>query len=258
MGPSPTATTTTPPPPTTTPIRPTPRITNFTFVEWVINDREVCWRFRVSGEVDLRDRIEINGVYGNWIGRFRVTLPNGKNALIFEPPNYSVDVSQFSYLSGSRTLDACVLDLGDWWSKSLLEGTYTASVVLYGPYENRSVLFNRNYTYTANLNISIAPTVWNSWNQSILVQIVNTGDIPLILQGIGIEHSGTGTGIGFAQISEEVIMPGKSKNVTAIVQTFEYTKESFKGKSASVDFNLNFAGVNRIFKVVMNVTFPKS
>ncbi|MEM2158062.1 MAG: hypothetical protein QXO72_03490, partial [Sulfolobales archaeon] len=225
---------------------------------WVINDREVCWRFRVSGEVDLRDRIEINGVYGNWIGRFQVKLPNGENALIFESPNYNIDVSQFGYLSGSRTLDACVLDLDAWWGKSLLEGTYTASIVLYGPYENRSILFSRNYTYTANLNISVAPTVWNSWNQSIVIQIVNTGDVPLILQGIGIEHSGTGTGIGFTQISEEVIMPGESKSVAATVQTFDYVRENFKGKSASLDFNLNFAGINRVFKVVTDVTFPKN
>ncbi|MCS7108281.1 MAG: hypothetical protein RMH77_05455 [Sulfolobales archaeon] len=247
----------TPTPPSTT--TPSLKITNVTFVEWIINEhREVCWRFRITGEVDLRERVTINGVYGNWLGRIHVILPNGELAMIFDPPNYDTDVSRFKYLSGTKTYDACVLDLDAWWGKSYLSGTYRISVILHGPYENRSVLFDKNFTYLMKANVTIAPTEWSTWNQSLLLSIVNTGDVPLVLQGVGIVQSGTSTSLGTVKISEVVVMSGKLKNINASIQVFDYTKENFRGKSVPVDFVLSFAGADQPYKVAMNVTFPKT
>lgn len=249
-------------PPTTPTTTPTsyiqPRITDVTsegFV-YVEEEREIYWRFKISGEVDLRDKIEINGIYGWWFGRINVTLPNEEDTRVHEPPDYTNIVTSFRYLSGSKIFDAYVLDVDAWWEKSFLDGTYRIVVWLKGPYENRSVLLDKNFVFRMAFNASITPTAWTSWDENLRLTITNTGDVPLFLQGVGIERSGTGTVIGQVLTPEEIIMSGETREIVAPVQIFGDFKEEFKGKNITLDFLLSFAGARQIYKVTLNVRFP--
>lgn len=233
-----------------------PRITDVTPEGFVFVDGEIYWRFEVSGEVDLRDKVTINGVYGWWFGVIDVTLPNGERTNVFVPPNYVDILTMFQSLSGSEVFDAYVLDVDAWWEKSFLDGTYRVVVWLKGPYENKSVLFDKSFDYRMDCNISVTPTVWASWNESLEIAITNTGDVPLVLQGVGIVWSGTGSVAGDVSISREVIMPGESKEIVAPVYIFEDFRAYFKGKTIALDFVFNFAGARQEYIEALNVSFP--
>lgn len=251
--PSATSTTT-----TTTPLQPKLQVSSVVFDKWVITeDREVCWRFNITGEVDLRREVEVNGVYAYWIGRIVVTLPNGDRAMVFQPPDYTTDVSQFSLLTGTRTLDACVLDLDAWWERSPLEGTYRVTILLVGPYENRTVLFDGNFTHEAGIQAYVSPSIWESWSQSLTIHVSNQGTVPLILQTVGFTDPSTGTSLGFVQLNETVIMPGESESALGLAQVFDSTRENYNGAQLVVAFRLEFAGLAQPYEVLTTVQFPR-
>ncbi len=233
-----------------------PRITDVTSEGFVHVDGEIYWRFKISGEVDLRDKIEINGIYSWWFGRINVTLPNGEHAYIFKPPDYTNIVTSLRYLSGSEIFDAYVLDVEAWWEKSFLDGTYRIVIWLQGPYENKSVLFDKSFVFRMAFNTSITPTVWTSWDENLSLTITNVGDVPLILQSVGIERSGTGTVVGWVSTPKEIVMPGESRKITAPVQILEHFREEFKGKNIDLDFLVSFVGAPDTYRITLNVRFP--
>ncbi|MEO3992865.1 MAG: hypothetical protein QN229_00915, partial [Desulfurococcaceae archaeon TW002] len=77
---------------------------------FVFVDREIYWRFKILGEVDLRDKVTINEVYGWWFCVINVITPNGELTNIFVPPNYTDILISSQYFSGSKVFDAYVLD----------------------------------------------------------------------------------------------------------------------------------------------------
>lgn len=231
------------------------KVTDVVSEGFVYRDGEIYWRFKIFGELDLRDKVEVNGVYDFWFGHINITLPNGERADIFKPPDYTNIVVQLRYLSGSEVFDAYVLDIHAWWKESFLEGTYRVVVWLQGPYDNRTVLFDKSFYFRMAPEISITSTVWNSWSESLRLTVANEGDVPLVLLSIGIEQAGTRRGIGWCTV-EELIMPGESREVTAPIQFYDYVKEEFKGKEAVLDFLVEFAGARQLYRVTLNVKFP--
>lgn len=243
--------------PTTTAIGyPQLKVSEVSPVSFVYVDRMVYWRFKVSGEIDLREKVEINGVYGWWFAIINVTLPNGKITDLYNPSDYVNILRSFNHLSGSWVLDAYVLDVDAWWEKSFLDGEYRVVVWLKGPYGNRSILFDKTFTHRMNYSISITPTKWSSWDEKLRISIVNTGDVPLILQSIGIELSNTGTVIGWIHTPEVLIEPGDSREVEARTEILEDYRAWLKGKTATLDFLISFAGARQLFKVTLSVEFP--
>ncbi|MEM0014336.1 MAG: hypothetical protein QXX81_02080 [Zestosphaera sp.] len=254
---------------TTTPVKPTPTttqatqpsgltkpiITDVVPMGFVLVDGEVYWRVKVLGTVDLRDKIEINGVYAFWFGRFKVTLPDGREQTrLFMPGDYVNIVRDFRYIREEMTLDVYIPT--NWYENPCLEGTYRFVVWLQGPYENRSLLFDKSFVYKMNLKANISPTELRSWSENLKLSLTNTGDVPLILQGVGIERTGTGTVVGWVLVPEEIIMPNESKELTAPVQILNDFREEFKGKTITVDFVLNVVAAPQRYAITADVRFP--
>lgn len=248
--PTPTTTQTTPPTGSTK-----PTITDVVSEGFVVVDGEVYWRVKVLGMADLRDKIEINGVYAFWFGRFKVTLPDGREQTrLFIPGDYVNIIRDFRYLQDEMTLDIYIPT--NWYENPCLEGTYRFVVWLQGPYENRSLLFNKSFVYKMDLKANVFHTEWRSWNENLRLAITNTGDVPLVLQGVGMERSGTGTVIGWILTPEEIIMPGETREITAPVQMREDFKEEFKGKTITVDFVLDIVAAPQRYAITTDVRFP--
>lgn len=254
-----THTTPTTPKPTTPPAGSAkPEIRDVVPEGFVFVDNELYWRIKILGEADLRDRITINGIYSFWFGRIDVTLPDGRKALLYNPPDYVNVVTQFRTLSGEMVLDVHVPTA--WYEKPCLEGTYRVTVWLSGPYENRTTLFDKSFYYEMNLKATISPTVWTSWNQSLKLAITNTGNMSLILGGGGIRRAGTDTVIGHWTPTPpypHVLTPGESKEISGPAEIlYDDLKEALKGKTVAVDFVLGIVGAPREYVITMNVTFP--
>lgn len=255
---SPVAPSPTPPtaPATTTTGHPQPRVFGVSPLGFVYVGREVYWRLNVSGEIDLREKVEIDGTYGSWFAVINVTLPNGRVTDLFSPSDYASILGSFSYLSGSRVLDAFVLDADAWWEESFIDGEYRVVVWLRGPYGSKAVLFDKTFAYAANFSISVAQTRWSSWDERFRISIANTGDVPLLLQGIGMELSNTGTVIGWMHAPEVLIEPGGSREVEARAEVLEDYRALLKGKTASLDLRIVFAGVRQPSRATLSVEFP--
>ena len=253
--PASTPTTTTKP---TTPAGSTqPEIRDVVPEGFVFVDNELYWRIKILGEADLRDRITINGIYAFWFGRIDVTLPDGRKALLYNPPDYVNVVTQFLTLSGEMVLDVYIPTA--WYENPYLEGTYRVTVWLSGPYENRTTLFDKSFYYKMDLKATISPTVWTSWNQSLELNITNTGNLPLILGEGGIRRAGTDTVIGHWTPTPpypHVLMPGESKEISGPVEIYDDFKEALKGKTVAVDLVLSIVGAPREYVITVNVTFP--
>ncbi|MDM7276015.1 MAG: hypothetical protein P3X22_007895 [Thermoprotei archaeon] len=247
--------------PTTTapPSRYQPRITDITSLGFLVIDDEIYWRFNITGDVDLRDMIEINGVHGHWFGLLKVILPNGEHADIFEPPNYTDIAGRgILYLSGSKLFDALAFRIGAWWEKKWLDGAYKVEFWLLGPYENKTMLFSKSFNFRMAFNISIAPTVWTSWSENLKITIANVGDVPIVFENLGITLSGTGTTIGHSSptYSPHIIMPGETKEIIVPIEILESYREALKGKEATLDFKLGIAGASPKHIVTLNIQFP--
>lgn len=255
--PNPSTTTT----PTTTPVSSSqPRITDITSEGFVVIDEEIYWRIKIYGEVDLRNYTVINGVYGHWVGRIDVVHPGGKEVLLFKPSNYVDVVTWFGYLSGVMVLDAWVY--GWSWSESPWpEGTYELIVWLKGPYENRTTLFKKSFNLSMNLEASMTPTAWKSWNETLKFVIMNKGDVPLIVEGASISlvrDSGILDLIGWweQKPSVEIIMPGQTKELVGPILIREEYKEGLRGRTATVKITLGIVSAPREYSTTANVTFP--
>lgn len=253
--PTPSSATTTAP--TTTPVSSSqPKIDDVVSEGFVIVDNEIFWRIKIYGEVDLRNSTVINGVYGYWVGFINVTHPEGKRVLLHEPPNYVDVVTQFSYLSGVKVLDACVYG---WSGTPWPEGIYEIVVWLRGPYENRTVLFKKSFNFSVSLKASVTPTIWRSWNETLRFTIINEGSVPIIVEGAGIvRDSGTPEVIGWweQRPSVEVIMPGQVKELAGPVIIRDDYKEELRGKTATIKFVLGVMSTPREYSITVDVTFP--
>ena len=236
-----------------------PYVSNVEIERFLYEDEELYMRLKISGEADLRDRVEINGVYGWWFGSISVTLPDGSQARLLRPEDHTTIFDQFRQLPGTLTVDVYLPWM--WYEKHCLEGAYNVTVWLKGPYENRTVLYEKIFNLKMALTATVSPTTWRSWEENVEITVANTGDIPLILQGIGMEMTETGTVIGwiFAPTLEQgilVVMPGETKTWVGKPTMVGDLKEVLSGKMLQVDFVLGIAGAPRRFAATTNVRFP--
>ncbi len=236
-----------------------PRISNVEIAGYLYSDEELYMRLKISGEVDLRNRLNINGVYGWWFGRITVSLPDGSQGEIMDAENHENFFTQFTYLPGSITVDVYLP--WTWYEEHSLEGFYNVTVWLQGPYEKRVVLFEKSFNLKMMLKAFVTPTTWRSWEENVSITITNTGNVPLILRGVGMEASGTGTVIGwlYAPTIEEriiVVMPGETRKWTGTPTMASNFKEELSGKTIQVDFVLDIAGASQRFAVTTSVNFP--
>lgn len=140
-----------------------PVITGVVSEGFVFLDGELYWRIRIYGEVDVRERVNISGVYDWWVGRSDEVLPSGESTSIFEPPDYSTIAETFRYISGSTIRDAYIPT--EWFEEPCLEGEYRVGIWLQGPYDNKTILFNKTFEFKMLFNTSITPTTWSSWSE---------------------------------------------------------------------------------------------
>lgn len=223
------------------------------------DEGDLFMRLKILGEADLREPITINGVHGFWFGRVSVRLPDGKQAQLFEPGDYAKFFTQFLVLSGEKSVDVYLPTR--WYENPCLEGIYNVTVFLKGPYDNVTVLFQRNFNLKMALTATVTPSAWHSWTENITIRVTNTGDVPVILQGVGMELTGKGTVIGWVyaptlESSILVVMPGETKTWAGNPTMAGDFKEELTGKTVQVDFVLDIAGAPRRFAVTMNVSFP--
>ncbi|MEM4788840.1 MAG: hypothetical protein QXM55_04885 [Ignisphaera sp.] len=239
------------------PLPPTqPIITDIISEGFVFVDEDLYWRIKILGEADLRNKIEINGVYSHWFGRLNVTLPNGDTQdRIHIVGNYVDIVSQFTYLSKEMTLDIYIPT--KWWEKICLEGIYSVVVWLKGPYNNYTILFSKNFTHIFSFNAIFKPTKWSTWNETIEIEVNNTGDIPLIISGGGFVLSGTDTVIGWwNQPSEIIVMPGEFKVIRGSIDILSSFREEFKGKTKTIDIYIDVIGAPMRYTITTSIEFP--
>lgn len=234
-------------------------VSNVEIDGFLFEEEELYMRLKISGEVDVRDRVEINGVYGWWFGRINVTLPDGTPARLFPPEDHTSILTQFRQISGTLTVDVNLP--WEWYERHCLEGVYKVAVWLKGPYENRTVLYEKAFNLKMALTATVSPTIWRSWEENVTITVSNKGDIPLILQGVGMEISGTGTVIGwiFAPTPKQrilVVMPGETKTWTGLPTVIGDFKKNLSGKTLQVDFVLGIAGAPRRFATTANISFP--
>lgn len=243
-------------PPSTTS---SPYVSNVEIDKYLYEEEELYMRLKISGEVDVRDRVEINGVYDWWFGRINVTLPDGTQAELFLPEDHTSLLTQFRQISGTLTVDVYLP--WEWYEQHCLEGAYRVTVWLNGPYENRTVLYEKVFNLKMALTATVSPTSWKSWEENVTITVSNTGDIPLILRCVGMEISGTGTVIGWIYAPTPghgilVVMPGETKTWTGLPTMAGDFKENLSGKTLQVDFVLDIAGAPRRFATTTNISFP--
>ncbi|MCX8177570.1 MAG: hypothetical protein N3F10_04645 [Candidatus Bathyarchaeota archaeon] len=230
-------------------------ISGFVYTE----DGDLFMRLKILGEADLREPITINGVHGFWFGRISVRLPDGRQTQTFEPGDYVNVFNHFSVLSGEKMVDVYLPT--QWHENPCLEGVYNVTVFLKGPYNNVTVLFHKDFNLKMSLTAIVAPAIWDSWEENVTIRITNTGDVPVILQGVGMELAETRRVIGWAYAPTMegrilVVMPGEAKTWIGITTMAGYAKEELAGKTLQVDFVLDIAGAPRRFAATLNVSFP--
>jgi hypothetical protein len=155
-----------------------------------------------------------------------VGLPDGSEGALLKSEDHSEFFTQFLQIPGTITVDLRLPT--EWYERHYLEGAYTVSVWLKGPYENRVVLCENVFNLTMALNATISPTAWRSWEENVSITVTNTGDLPLILQSISMEMPETGTVIGwiYAQTMEPlVVMPSETKTWSGKSTMAGYARE---------------------------------
>ena len=140
-------------------------------------------------------------------------------------------------------------------------GAYDVTVWLKGPYENRTVLYKKVFNLTMALTATVSPTTWGSWEENVTITVVNTGDVPLIVEGVGMVMPDTGNSIGLisaptAKQGILVIMRGETKAWVGTPEMFGDSKIYLSGKTLKIDFCLDVAGAPQQFVVTENITFP--
>lgn len=241
---------------------------NITSEGFHIVDEIVYIRFKVWGYVDLREKREINGVYGTWSGFVTVIVPNGIDVWVFTPPDYSVGRNHFTHITGSVEYDAPVYDLRGGspsvtHPQSPLNGTYKVTVWLSGPYDEkigdypRVVLMEKNFTYTFKASVELKPLKWSSWDQEVVVTVVNEGDTPLFFTGGSVLIHGVNTVVGWLSIWEDYvpIEVGGSRDVATKLTFLEDYKTDYEGKTKQVDVLFHFKTVSFI-NVTYTIEFP--
>ncbi|MGC8753036.1 MAG: hypothetical protein ACP5RO_05880 [Fervidicoccaceae archaeon] len=234
-----------------------PYISNVEIERYIYENEGLYMRLKISGKADLRDKVNINGVYGYWIGFVNVTLPDGSQGQLMNPKDHSEFFNTFNLLEKNMSADLYLP--WEWYEKRTLEGAYNVTVWLQGPYENRTVLFKRVFNLRMSLISNISPTTWKSWDENVTLTLKNTGDLPLILEGVGMEVSGSVVGWLNPPSMEQrivVIMPGESKSWVGIPTMAGDYKEQLSGKTVKVDFVLDIAGSARRFALTANISFP--
>ncbi|MGB9675160.1 MAG: hypothetical protein ACPLYW_00980 [Candidatus Nanoarchaeia archaeon] len=250
------STSTTPKP--TTP-KPALYVFNVEIDKFLYEDGELYMRLKISGEVDLKERINISGISGvhdYWFGRIDVTLPDGSEGKLFESENHTNIFTTFLQIPGTMFVDVN-LPL-EWYEKHPLEGLYNVTVWLAGPYENRTVIFEKTFNLKMALNATVSPTTWQSWEENVTTTVTNTGDLPLVFHDVSM-ITDAGRVIGWICQSCEriVIMPGETKQLVGTpTMAGEDIKEELAGKTLKVNFVLGIIGAVQQFSVPANVNFP--
>ncbi|MCL7385662.1 MAG: hypothetical protein LZ158_04805 [Thaumarchaeota archaeon] len=232
-------------------------VSNVEIERYLYEDEGLYMRLKISGEADLRGPVNINGVYGLWFGRITVMLPDGSQGQLLQPEDHTEFFTQFLQIPGTITVD--VLLPWEWYERHPLEGAYNVTVWLIGPHESRIVLFKKIFDLKMALHASVSPTAWKSWEENLAITVTNKGNVPLILQGVGMETSGTVIGWIYVPSLEQrilVVMPGETKTYVGTPTIVGDFKEILSGKTLQVDFVLDIAGAPRRFAVTTKVSFP--
>lgn len=229
-----------------------------------IVDEIVYLRFEIIGDVDLRESIEINGIYGYWQGVVTVVVPNGVEPWIFIPPDYSTGRNIFDHIEESVEYDVPVYDLlggspSVTHPQSPLNGTYKITVWLSGPYDEKVggypkvVLIEKSFNYTFKVSIGLHSLEWSSWDQEVAISITNGGDVPVFFRGAGILIHGVNTVIGWLSIQSNYICINinESKDIVAKLTILDDYKPIYEGKVEPVDILFEFLTIPPI-----NETFP--
>lgn len=233
-----------------------------------IVDEIVYIRFKVWGYVDLREKREINGIYGIWSGFISVAVPNGIEVWVFTPPNYYIGRNYFTNITGSAEYDAPVYDLRGGspsvtHPQSTLNGTYKVTVWLSGPYDEKTgsypkvVLMEKNFTYTFKAKVELDSLKWSSWDQEVLITVVNEGNVPLFFTGGSLLIHGLNTVIGWLIIDENYIpveINGTRNIVTKLLFLEDY-KPDYRGLMKQVDVLFYFKTVSFI-NLTYTIEFP--
>lgn len=232
-------------------------------------DEVVYWKLKIFANIDLRDKVEINGTYGYWTGIITIVLPNGREPWIFIPPDYSTGRNQFNYITGSVEYDVPVYDLLGGTApyvhpQSPLNGTYKVIIWLSGPYDEkigeypRVILIEKTFNYTFKASIDLHPLEWSSWDQDVVITISNEGDIPIFFKGAGILIHGVNTVIGWLTIQNDYVYIdiNESKNIDAKLWILEDYKAMYEGKVEQVDILFDFQTIQSPINITFTIKFP--
>ncbi|MEM4776920.1 MAG: hypothetical protein QXP40_01420 [Desulfurococcaceae archaeon] len=228
-----------------------------------IVDEIVYLRFRIIGEVDLREKMEINGVYGDWIGFIEFIVPNNVKTWVFTPPDYYTGRNTFKYILGTVDYDAPIYDLrggspSTTHPQSPLNGTYIVRILLNGPYSEergeytKVLLMEKKFTYMFNVSINLHTLNWSSWDQDINITIINEGEVPVFFKGGAVLVHGVNTVIGWFTIEDPYIPVdvNQSKNIVVKLVFLDDYKSSYEGETRDVDLLFEFISISYI-----NITF---
>jgi len=237
---------------------PAPYISNITIMGFHVKDGELYMRLRVYGYVYLRDKVSINGVYDFWFGVLKVILPYGEEALLYDPGNYVDVVMNVNEIYGSRDFDAELPLSGD---KPGLDGLYNITFYLKGPYDNVSILYQKTVNLTILFKISISPTNISTWNETMRVTINNTGDLPVILDGVGLAYPIPNGTIGVIEplnYSDPglIVMPGESSTWIGRLNIDSDMRIYVAGKTLQIYINTYPFTANRFFTETITMSFP--
>jgi hypothetical protein len=224
----------------------------------VVGDDEVCWRIKIYGEVDLRDKVTVNGIYGVWFGRINVTHPGREEVLLYEPGNYADVLTQFFYLSGTKVLDACV-HYWTWDESPWPEGIYRVVVWLYHSPGIYVTLFEKSFNFTMNLKASVSPTTWRRWNETLRLTIANTGSVPIYIMGGSIYlEENPNLVIGWWQQTPptDIVLPGQTKELVGPALVRDEFVENLRGRVATVKMVLGILTAQREYSIVTDIRFP--
>ncbi|MEM4816998.1 MAG: hypothetical protein QXU77_05580 [Desulfurococcaceae archaeon] len=231
----------------------------------------VYFKFKVIADIDLRDYIEINGVYGSWIGVITAIVPNGKESYVFTPPDYSEIRNQFKYLNGSIEYATPVYDLLAWYQsetcpQSSLNGTYRIKILLSGPYDEKTgeypkvLLMEKNFTYNFKISIELKTLEWKTWDQDVEITLINEGDVPVFFTGAAILVHGVNTVIGYLNIQNPsqyiYIDTGEFRNITTKLSFFDEYVPYYRGKTIEVDVLFEFETIQFI-NTTYTIKFPE-
>lgn len=233
-----------------------------------IVDETVYLRFKIVGEVDLRNKLEINGVYGSWTGFIKFIAPNGVETWIFTPPDYYTGRDTFNYLVGSVEYDAPVYDLrggspSATHPQSSLNGTYVVKVLLSGPYDEergeytKVLLMEKRFNYTFKVSINLHTLNWSSWSQDVDIHVINEGDVPVFFTGAAVSVHGVDTIIGWLTIQDQYVPIdiNQSRNTVAKLVFLDDYKPDYEGKVKQVDILFEFKTVSYI-NMTFTIDFP--